>query len=169
MLLLNIVLALTWMAFQRSFTLVDFLVGFLFGFAIIALTQQTMGYGSYTSRAAWSFKPGRNYVTQTWRLFTFLVFGLWSIIKSNIDVAKIVLSPKLNIRPGIVAIPLDVQSDGGITTLANLITLTPGTVTLDVSSDKKTIYIHVINVDDPEALRRDTKQEFERRVMELLP
>jgi multicomponent Na+:H+ antiporter subunit E len=68
-----------------------------------------------------------------------------------------------------VAIPLDLQSDEGITTLANLITLTPGTVTLDVSSDRKTLYIHAFDASDPEGLVRDTKERFERRVRELLP
>jgi multicomponent Na+:H+ antiporter subunit E len=105
----------------------------------------------------------------TWKWLGFFGFGFGEIVKSNIAVARAVLSPELKLDPGIVAIPLDLRSDEGITTLANLITLTPGTVTLDVSSDRKTIYIHAFSVGDVEALRRDTKALFERRVLELLP
>ncbi|MBO9374752.1 MAG: Na+/H+ antiporter subunit E, partial [Chloroflexus sp.] len=97
-------------------------------------------------------------------------FALWSILKANIDMARIVLFRRVaDIRPGIIAIPLDVKSDAGITVLANLITLTPGTVSLDVATDRRTIYIHCIDVYDTEAIRNDIKQQFERRVMELLP
>lgn len=155
MLLLNLILALVWMALRGTFTPADFLVGFLFGFAIIALTQRTLGRSEYG--------------TKTWRVLKFIAFSFWSIIKSNIFVARVVLAPRLNIDPGIVAVPLDVRSDLGITILANLMTLTPGTISVDVSSDKRTLYIHFMDVTDPEAVRREIKQEFERRVMELVP
>jgi multicomponent Na+:H+ antiporter subunit E len=73
-------------------------------------------------------------------------------------------------RPGVVAIPLDARTDAEITLLANLITLTPGTLSLDVSSDRRMLYIHVMYIDndDLEEVRRKIKAGFERRVLEVL-
>lgn len=169
MLVLNFVLAVIWMALQRSVTLADFVVGFALGFGIIALTQRAL-FDRVADTAAVQRPPEiGSYPLQTWRIISFVGFALWSIVKSNIDVARIVIRPRLNIKPGIIAIPLDVKSEAGITILANLITLTPGTVTLDVSSDRRTIYVHCIDIQDADAIRDDIKQSFERRVMELFP
>jgi multicomponent Na+:H+ antiporter subunit E len=169
MLVLNFVLAVVWMALQRSITLADFVVGFVLGFAIIALTQRALIDEVADIAASRRSPEPTSYPRQTWRIIAFIGFALWSIVKANIDVARIVIRPRLNIKPGIIAIPLDVKSEAGITVLANLITLTPGTVTLDVSSDRRTIYVHCIDIQDADAIRDDIKQSFERRVMELLP
>lgn len=165
---LNFVLALVWMALQRSFALPDLIVGFGLGFGIIAMTQHVLRDLRPIDPNPYDNRPA-SYPLQTWRAISLLFFALWSILKSSIDVALIVIKPKLDIQPGIVAIPLDVRSDLGITLLSNLITLTPGTVTMDMSSDRRTLYVHSINVTDPDALRDDIKQNFERRVMELFP
>lgn len=169
MLALNFFLALTWMTLQRSFTLVDFFVGFLFGFLIIALTQRTLREQFLDTAQFQRMEDVGNYPARAWYALSLAIFGLVSIIKSNIDVAKVVLSPKLKLNPGIVAIPLDIKSEFGITLLANLITLTPGTVTMDISTDRKTIYVHCIDLPDPEALRDDIKMNFERRIMAIFP
>ena len=72
-----------------------------------------------------------------------------------------------SLSPGIVAVPLDLTSDAGITVLANLITLTPGTLSLDVSPDRRTLWVHALDVADPDAFRREVKEGFERRVKEV--
>jgi len=169
MLVLNFMLALIWMALQRSFTLADFIVGFAFGFAIIWLSQRALIEQAADLAANRATRDFSTYPRRTWRLLNFVGFALWSIVKANIEVARIVIRPRLNIKPGIIAIPLDVKSEAGITVLANLITLTPGTVTLDISSDRRTAYVHCIDVHDADAIRDDIKQNFERRVMELFP
>ncbi len=168
MLVLNFVLAIVWMALQRSFSLVDFVVGFGLGFGIIALTQHVLRDLTPVVENGRGKGLG-SYPLQTWRIFSLFAFALWSILKSSIEVAQIVVRPKLNIQPGIIAIPLDVRSDMGITLLANLITLTPGTVSLDMSTDRRTLYVHCIDIKDPDAVRDDIKQNFERRVIELFP
>jgi multicomponent Na+:H+ antiporter subunit E len=168
MLVLNFVLAVVWMALQRSFSLIDFTVGFGVGFGIIALTHHVL-HDLRLVQPDISDEAATNYPLRVWRAISLFFFALWSILKSSIEVSLIVLRPRLNIQPGIVAIPLDVQSDLGITLLANLITLTPGTVSLDMSSDRRTLYVHSINITDADALRDDIKQNFERRVMELFP
>jgi multicomponent Na+:H+ antiporter subunit E len=71
-------------------------------------------------------------------------------------------------KPGILAIPLDVTRDSEILLLAMLINLTPGSVALDVSDDRKVMYVHVMYIDSPDAARLEIKHGFERRVRELL-
>lgn len=83
------------------------------------------------------------------------------------EVTLTVLDPKRVSRSAIVAVPLDVESDAGITLLANMITLTPGTVSLHVSEDRSTLYVHVMNVSDLSV--GQIKDGFERSVKEVLP
>ncbi len=83
------------------------------------------------------------------------------------DVTVTVLNPHRPIRSAITSVPLDLKSDSGITLLANMITLTPGTTSLHVSEDRSMLYIHVMNVSDETV--EQIKQGFERRVKEVLP
>ena len=94
------------------------------------------------------------------------VFLLWELLLANLRVAYDVLTPGYQMRPGV----LDARTDVEITLLANLITLTPGTLSLDVSSDRRVLYIHVMYIDrgDLEEVRRKIKSGFERRVLEVL-
>jgi multicomponent Na+:H+ antiporter subunit E len=71
-------------------------------------------------------------------------------------------------RPGIVAIPLDLQTDLEVTVLTTLLTLTPGSLCLHVTDDRQTLYLHAMYIDDPEELVRAIKDGFERRVREVL-
>lgn len=168
MIWLNLLLALTWVVLNGAYGPADWAVGLLFGFLVLRISWRAFTDEPFRYRRYFRFRTSNPLLT-TWRWLRFLAFGFGEIIKSNLEIARAVLAPRLKLDPGIVAIPIDVKSDAGITTLANLITLTPGTVTLDVSSDRKTLYIHAFSVGDAEALRRDTKAAFERRVQELLP
>ena len=98
-----------------------------------------------------------------------LVFLAWEIVVANLKVAAAVLGPRRLLRPAVVAVPLDVRSDGSIAILSNLVSLTPGTLSLDVSPDRKTLYVHAMFAASPEALRREIKDGFERRVLEAFP
>ncbi|MFV9506691.1 MAG: Na+/H+ antiporter subunit E [Oscillochloridaceae bacterium umkhey_bin13] len=169
MLALNFFLALTWMVLQRSFTFVDFFVGFVFGFLIIALTHRTLRDQFLDTAQFQRIEDIGNYPARAWSMVSLAIFALVSIVKSNIDVARLILRPQLKLNPGIVRIPLDVKSEVGMTLLANLITLTPGTVSVDISTDRKSIYVHCIDVPDAAALRDDIKSNFERRVMAIFP
>ena len=98
-----------------------------------------------------------------------LLYLAWQIVVANLKVVAAVLGPRRLLRPALVAVPLDVTTDGQITALSNLISLTPGTLSLDVSPDRRTLYVHAISASSPEALRREIKEGFERRVLEALP
>jgi multicomponent Na+:H+ antiporter subunit E len=88
------------------------------------------------------------------------------LVLSALRVARIVLSRDMRLAPGIFAYPLRVRSDGEIALLANLITLTPGTLSVDVSEDGRTLFVHAIDCADPDAARRDVAEGFERRIGE---
>ena len=98
----------------------------------------------------------------------FIVFFLKELIMANLKVAFDVLTPRHHMRPGIVAIPLDPKTDLEITVLTTLITLTPGTLSLHVTDDRRILYIHAMYIDDPDQLVRGIKEGFERRVREVL-
>ena len=98
----------------------------------------------------------------------FLVF-LWELVVSAVRVAMIVLAPDLKkaLRPAIIAYPLTVKSDAEITLLANMMTLTPGTLSIDVADDRSVIYVHVLQLGDRDALVASIANGFERRIREI--
>lgn len=152
--LLNIFLALIWASATGNFAESNLVFGFVLGFAIIAFTQQASGSGDYARRG--------------WRVFSFIGFFIKELVLANIRVARDVISRSHNMRPGVVAIPLSAKTDIEITFLANVISLTPGTLSLDVSDDRTVLYIHSMYVDDPDELRHEIKAGFERRILEVL-
>jgi multicomponent Na+:H+ antiporter subunit E len=78
-----------------------------------------------------------------------------------------VLSPDMHLKPAIIALPLDIKSDVEVTLLANMITLTPGTLSMDLSDDHSILYVHVVSVGDPEDTRQELKTGFETLVYEV--
>lgn len=98
---------------------------------------------------------------------SFFFYYLGEIILANIQVAREILSPKFNIRPAILEIPMHIQSDVQLLTLHNLITMTPGTLSLDISVDRKSIYVHVMMVDDIEQAKQEIKNSIEKRILEM--
>lgn len=91
---------------------------------------------------------------------------LYELAASAVRVAILVFSPRTKLAPAIVAIPLRLTSDFEIVLLANLITLTPGTLTVDVSDDRRFLYVHAIDCRDREALIRSITSGFEQRIIE---
>ena len=96
------------------------------------------------------------------------LFFFTELLLSALRVAWLVVQPKFNLRPAIVAYPLTVSTDAQITLLANMITLTPGTLSVDVSADRKTLYIHAIDMESKQALIAAIAAGFETKVLEAL-
>ena len=154
MLLANVLLALAWTALEGELTLANLFVGYLLGYLVLqVLTRGGLLPVRYLGKVG-SFLS----------LFFFLVYEL---VLANIKLAKDVLSPARHMRPGIVRVPLDLESDGEILMYAALINLTPGSIVLDLAEDRLTLYVHVSHVESPEASRDELKQGFERRVRRL--
>lgn len=151
---LNLVLAVLWAAVVGSVDTPHLVVGFLLGYGVLWVSKPLLGDTDYFAKAP--------------RAIAFAGFFAWELVLSNLRVAWDVLTPRAYRRPGVVAVPLDATTDVEITLLANLVTLTPGTLSLDVSDDRRTLYVHAMFVDDPDELRREIKDGFERRVLELL-
>ena len=99
-------------------------------------------------------------------IIRYFVVLIKEIIKANIVVAKIVLKPKIDINPGIIAVPIRCKTDLGITAIANTITLTPGTITVDISDDKSLLYVHCIDASNPKAVAASIRNDLEKYVLE---
>lgn len=150
--LVNILLALAWAAVSGSFSIANLLFGFVLGMVVLFIIRERTGTMSYLSK-------GR-------RVFSLVLLFLVELAKSAAKVAVLAVSPKLDLKPGIFAYELKTDRDLEITVLANLITLTPGTLSVDVSEDKKYLYVHAVTIDDVEAMREDIASGFERKIME---
>lgn len=150
----NIALAFVWVIVTSAFTLENLAFGWVLGFVLLWSVRQALGETTYFE------KP--------WLALKFLLFFVKEIIVCNLRVAWDVVTPKHHMKPAIVAIPLDLTSDAEITLLANMLTLTPGTCSLDVSTDRRTLYVHAMYCDDPDVLRAEIKRDYEARIKELL-
>jgi len=149
----NILLAVLWVFMAGEVTPTNILAGLVLGYVMLLFSHRVLAPSSYYWKG--------------YHLAKFILFFLWELLKANLKVAYDVATPTHYMRPGVIAIPLDLETDEQITLLANLITLTPGTLALDVSSDKKVLYIHAMYVIHEEAIRREIKEGFENRVLEL--
>ncbi|WP_192085467.1 Na+/H+ antiporter subunit E [Algoriphagus sp. Y33] len=149
----NLLLSLVWIAITGTFTFENFIFGFAVSFFLLWITATDRRDNKYFNRIP--------------KLISFVLFFLYELIKANIEVAYDVVTPKHYMKPGIVKIPLDARSDLEITLLANLISLTPGTLSLDVSDDRKVLYVHAMYVKDREGFVADIKNGFEKRLLEI--
>lgn len=112
--------------------------------------------------------PGRPIIRNWPAVAEYVLIVIWDIVKSNITVAMIVLfKPARDITPLWVTVPLDVTSPEAITVLAGTITMTPGTVTADISADGKALLIHCLDATDADAVRDDIKARYEARLKRI--
>jgi multicomponent Na+:H+ antiporter subunit E len=117
-----------------------------------------------------SFFYQRSYFHKIPKAFVLFVYFCKEFVVANIRIAHDIISPRYQMQPTIVALPLDVHSDFEITVLACIITLTPGTLSLDLSPDRKTLYIHALYIPKQglDKLKHDIKNGFEKRIIELV-
>lgn len=149
----NLLLTFIWVALTGSFEFANVLFGFLLSYFLLWVILSGTGNSRY-------FKLVPKFVA-------FFFFFLYELFKANLQVAYEVITPGLNMKPGIIALPLDVKTDFQITMLANLITLTPGTLSLDVSEDRKILYVHSMYITDRENFIAGIKKGFEKRIMDI--
>ncbi|WP_327051550.1 Na+/H+ antiporter subunit E [Halomicrococcus gelatinilyticus] len=141
----GVVLAVLWL-FVRGATAETLVGEFLIGLAVglgVAFTFRQF----YTERTA----LGRNVRAVPYAALYLGVF-LKELLTANVDVAYRVLAPGMPIRPGVVVVPLRVQTDAAITTIANSISLTPGTLTMDYDEETNALYVHSIDTSDRDAV-----------------
>ncbi len=152
LLLLNGLLATGWAALWGSFAWPTLASGLVVGYFALWTVRPLFGETTYFGRV--------------WRVIGLALFFLFELVVSSLRVVWDVITPDHRSRPGIIAVPLDVKDDGQIMVVANLVSLTPGSLSLDVSDDRKTLYVHAMFIDDPEESRREIKDGLERKVLE---
>lgn len=153
--LLVATLALIWATVTGSFSALNLLLGAALGFVISLLLRQSLQEHVSLRRMRAALSLAGLFVRE--------------LMISAVRVSIIVLTPDLKsaLRPAIIAFPLTVTSDAEITLLANLITLTPGTLSIDVSADRSTLYVHVLALSTREALIAEIAGGFEAKVREF--
>lgn len=96
-----------------------------------------------------------------------LAVFLWDVVVANLQVARAVLSPTGRLSPGFVTVPVELEDPTAVVLLALTITLTPGTLTVDVAPDRRSLVVHGLDVPDPDAAVRTIKERYERRLREI--
>ncbi len=141
------------MFLKVSYDPVTFLVGYFFGLLIIFAFRR--------------FFDSRFYLLRVAAVLNLLLIFMRELILSNIAILKVILKPKLDIRPGIFALETELTEDWEITVLSGLITLTPGTLVIDVSDDNRILYIHAMDIGDVHESVSSIKNSFEKAIMEV--
>lgn len=150
----NLLLALIWVVLTGDLSGINLFAGMVIGYIVLGLMQRQIPMlRGYTSRLP--------------RLIRFIFFFFKELIMANMRVAFDIITPVWHMQPGVIALPLEARTEMEITMVANIISLTPGTLSLDVSDDRRVLFIHAMFLDDEQSVREDLK-EMERRVLEIL-
>ena len=131
----------------------SFIVGYLLGILIL------LGFRKFFN--------SRFYLIKVWAVIKLFFLFIKELILANISVLKVIIKPTLDMKPGIFALQTDLKQPWEITLLANLITLTPGTLVIDVSDDNSTLYIHAMDINDVQLEIDGIKNSFEKAIMEV--
>ncbi|MBI4572162.1 MAG: Na+/H+ antiporter subunit E [candidate division NC10 bacterium] len=152
-------LSLTWVLFTADLSPGGFLVGGLLGVGVLLVVG-----------AHFPWAPAALHVLRVLPVgIAYLGRFLKALVMANLQVAWIVIRPRLAIRPGIIAFRTRHRSELGVTMLANSITLTPGTLTMDVSPEGDTLYIHVLDISHPDETRASIRHDLEDHSLEVIP
>ncbi len=152
--LLTVILAIVWVSLQNSITAGMVVFGIILGIIIPRIT------------AVWW--PDRPQGFRAGKMLSYSLIVIWDIIVANIQVAWIILTkPNSKLKPAWVEVPLDLREPEAITILAGTITLTPGTVSADLSSEGRCLLVHALDAPDPDAVRDEIKDRYERRLKEI--
>ncbi|EHQ4883406.1 Na+/H+ antiporter subunit E [Listeria monocytogenes] len=152
-LILNIILACLWMFLESSFSFATFIIGFIIGIFLLFFMRRFLG--------------SRFYLFRLFALVKLVFRFLHDLIVSTVHVSRIVLKKDMNIRPGIFRYDTTLETDWEVTMLALLITLTPGTLSIDISDDYKAIYVHSLHVPNIEEEIATIRKSYEGTIMEV--
>ena len=153
LILMNIFLAVLWMLMWESFDIYSLAAGFVLGYLLLGIVSRTM--------------HGQGYGSKGWHLLSFGVYFLRILVKANLQVAWEILTPTYQMTPRFVRYPVEGLSDVEITCLANAITLTPGTLSVDISDDNRFLYLHCMYAKDRQAAIAEIDELRDRMMKEL--
>lgn len=153
---LTLLLTLVWQLLVNQLSLNSLLFGLFLGVVIPFVTQP--------------YWPGRPKLRNWPMVVEYILIVLWDIVMANIVVARIILFKRdADRQPAWIAIPLELRAPEAITVLAGTITMTPGTLTADLSAKGHCLLVHCLDAPDPEAVRDEIKRRYERRLLEIFP
>ncbi len=150
---LHLGVAVLWAMATGSLTFPSLLMGVFIGGGVLHLLGPVLGDPRYGIRF--------------YRAIALAFFFLWELFASGVRVAIDVLRPTLNLTPAVIAVPLDLRNEAAIVLLANMVSLTPGTLSIDLSDDRSCLYVHTMYGEDPVETRRAIKHDFEQRIQEV--
>lgn len=151
--IVNLIVSFIWMFLSESYTFISFISGYILGAILLLLLNRLV--------------PGRFYLIGVYKIFILILIFIRELISSNIDIVKLVYKRHPAFEPGIFVMPTELKSNWEITLLANLITLTPGTLSVAISDDNSNIYIHAMHIDKMEDSVQAIKHTFEKAIMEV--
>lgn len=150
----NVLLALIWAATTEEFSAANLTIGFLLGYGLLFILRGVL--------------EQQKYFRDVYDLIALAVFFIIELILANFRMAYYTVMPLNRMKPAVIAVPIEPMNETELTVLANLITLTPGTLALDLSDDRRTMYIHVMRLYDLEQAKAEIKRGFEQRVLKAL-
>ncbi|MFD1193171.1 Na+/H+ antiporter subunit E [Seohaeicola saemankumensis] len=152
--LLTLTLVVVWQMLVNYVSLGTLVFGLILGIVIPLITAP--------------YWPDRPRLKNPVMIVEFILVVLYDIVVANIVVAKTILFTRNTaMHPAWVSIPLDLRTPEAITVLAGTITMTPGTVSSDVAADGRSLLVHCLDAPDPDAVRDEIKQRYERRLKEI--
>jgi multicomponent Na+:H+ antiporter subunit E len=154
------VLALTllWLALTGQFTLGNVLLGLLLALVVRAVVRRP---DQGATGAGWTER-------RLYHAFDLLAFFFWEVVVSGISIALEIVRPRMRLSPAVLAIPVRRYSPTGVMLLANLITMTPGTLSLHADEAEEVLYVHAMQVEDTDEFRAKVQNTFARRVWEVM-
>ncbi|HLR00894.1 MAG TPA: Na+/H+ antiporter subunit E [Sphingobacterium sp.] len=152
--LMNLLLAFLWLTLTGSLSYSNFIFGYVAGFLILWILNRN--------------ETGKGYFLKVPKIISFLFFFLKEMIVANAQVAYDVITPKYFFRPGIIKYKMHAKTDLEVNLLSAAIALTPGTIAVDVSDDKQSIFIHVMYLKDKESFVSYLENVLEKKLLEAM-
>ncbi|WP_413377966.1 Na+/H+ antiporter subunit E [Paenibacillus taichungensis] len=150
---LNLIIAFVWMFLNNAWNGVGFLTGYLLGLLLIGSMRR--------------FFPQRFYIVRVWAIIKLIALLIKELVRASIEVIRQIVKPKLDIRPGIFTYQTQLSSDWEVTLLCLLISLTPGSLPLEISGNQRKLFIHALDIKDEQKMSDDIKNTFEKAIMEV--
>lgn len=150
----NVLLALVWAATTEEFSAANLAIGYVLGYALLFILRNVVEQVKY--------------FRDVYDIIALVVFFISELILANIRMAYYTIMPLNRMKPAVIAVPIEPMNETELMVLSNLLTLTPGTLTLDISDDRRTMYVHVMRLHDIEQTQREIKRGFEDRILKAL-
>lgn len=152
--LLSLTVVVFWVLLANQVTAGAVVMGLLLGWLIPLLTGP--------------FWPDRPHITSPLKVIEYGLIVIWDICVANVQVAMLILGKtNAELRPAFIVIPLEITAPEAITALAATITLTPGTVSADLSDDGRSLLVHCLHAPEPDEVVASIKERYESRLKEI--